>query len=212
MHNSIIRGLIACTILASLGGPPTASAQPLTRSSEPPPHGSFLGLQGAIELALQSHPAIQEGNANLKASEARTQQTRSLYYPQVSASADTTAGAGRPNPRFLVGGALLQQNQSIFVAGVIANQRIYDFGVTSNLVESSQLAERAQGQDVNARRALAPDVFFHQAELIHGHVEFLVPGVNQADEFGFPAVDGQFYHALVVRHAVVAVHGQVPGF
>ena len=49
---------------------------------------------------------------------------------------------------------MLQQNQSIFVAGVIANQRVYDFGVTSNLVESSQLAERAQGQDVNARRAL----------------------------------------------------------
>ncbi len=154
MHNSITRGLITFTILASLGLQAPASAQPPTRSSEPPPRGSFLGLQSAVELALQNHPAVQEGNANLKASEARTEQTRSLYYPQVYANADTTAGAGRPNPRFLVGGALLQQNQSIFAAGVIANQRIYDFGVTSNLVESSQLAERAQGQDVNARRAL----------------------------------------------------------
>ena len=76
-------------------GLPT-SAQPLTRSSEPPPRGSFLGLQSAVELALQNHPAVQEGNANLKASEARTEQTRSAYYPQVYANADTTAGAGRP--------------------------------------------------------------------------------------------------------------------
>ncbi|MDP1770196.1 MAG: TolC family protein [Nitrospirota bacterium] len=154
MHRTITRSLIACTILAALGGAAPASAQPLSRAAEPPPRGGFLGLQQAVEMALQSHPSVQEGNANLKASEARTQQTRSLYYPQVYANADTTAGAGRPNPRFLVGGALLQQNQSIFAAGVIANQRIYDFGVTSNLVESSQLAERAQGQDVNARRAL----------------------------------------------------------
>ena len=78
MHHSITRGLIACTILASLGGPAPASAQPLTGSSEPPPRGSFLGLQSAVELALQNHPAVQEGNANLKASEARTGQTRSL--------------------------------------------------------------------------------------------------------------------------------------
>jgi outer membrane protein len=83
MYNSITRGLIACTILASLGGPAPTSAQPPERSSEPPPRGSFLGLQSAVELALQNHPAVQEGNANLKASEARTQQTRSLYYPQV---------------------------------------------------------------------------------------------------------------------------------
>ena len=143
MHNSITRGLIAFTILASLGGPAPTSAQPLERSSETPPRGSFLGLQNAVELALQNHPTVQEGNANLKASEARTQQTRSLYYPQVYANANTTAGAARSTPGFLIGGALLQQNQSIFTAGVLANQRIYDFGVTSNLVESSQLAERA---------------------------------------------------------------------
>ena len=83
MHRTITRSLIAFTILAALGGPAPVSAQPLTRASEPPPRGSFLALQSAVELAVQNHPAVQEGNANLKASEARTQQTRSLYYPQV---------------------------------------------------------------------------------------------------------------------------------
>jgi len=126
-------------------------SQPPSESSS---RGSFLGIQEAIDLALKNHPAVQEANANLKASEARTEQTRSLYYPQIFANANTVAGAGRTNPRFLIGGALLQENQTTFAGGVIANQRIYDFGFTNNLVDSVKLAERAQSQDVNARRAL----------------------------------------------------------
>ena len=47
--------------------------------------GRFLGLQQAVELALTTHPLLHEGTANLKASEARTEQARSLYYPQVYA-------------------------------------------------------------------------------------------------------------------------------
>ena len=117
-------------------------------------HGSFLGIQQAVELAVKNHPMLLEGTANLKASEARTEQARSLYYPQIYANANTVAGAGVSNPRFLIGGGLLRENQSTFTGGVIANQRIYDFGYTSNLIESNKLAERAQGQDVSARRAL----------------------------------------------------------
>ena len=66
--------------------------------------GRFLGLQQAVELAL-TIPLLDEGNANLKASEARTEQARSLYYPQVYANANTVAGVGRSNPRFLIGEA-----------------------------------------------------------------------------------------------------------
>ena len=62
----------------------------------------------------------------------------SLYYPQVYANANTVAGLGRSNPRFLIEGGLLQENQTAFDGGVIANQRIYDFGYTQNLVESNQ--------------------------------------------------------------------------
>jgi outer membrane protein len=116
--------------------------------------GGYLGLRQAVETALKKHPVLQEGDASLKAATARKEQARSLYYPQVYANADTTAGAGRINPRFLLGGALLQPNQTIFVTGVIANQLLYDFGVRQNLVASSSLAEQAQGHDLDARRAL----------------------------------------------------------
>ncbi|BFU97104.1 MAG: putative Outer membrane protein TolC [Nitrospira sp.] len=151
MYTASVRKTGPLIVLLLLGMSAAAWGQ---SSTEPPERGSFLALQQAIELALKHHPIVQEANANLKASEARTQQTRSMYFPQIFANADTVAGAGRTNPRFLVGGALLQENQAIFTGGVIANQRLYDFGFTSNLVDSAKLAERAQGQDVNARRAL----------------------------------------------------------
>lgn len=134
--------------------PPVSDAQP-TGPSETGSRGRFLGIQQAIETALQYHPIVQEGNAGLIASNARTEQARSLYYPQVYANADGAAGSGRINPRFVTpAGGLLQPNLSQYTAGVLASQRIYDFGFTQNLVESSRFGERAQEQDVNARRAL----------------------------------------------------------
>src|SRR5688572_31831285 len=77
--------------------PTYAGAQP-SAGSEPPPHGSFLGLHHTIETALQSHPIVQEGNASLEASSARVDQVKSLYYPQVYANADGAAGARRLKP------------------------------------------------------------------------------------------------------------------
>ena len=134
--------------------PTLVNAQPAA-STDGPTKGRFLGLQAATEIALQNHPLVQEANAGLIASSARVDQTKSLYYPQVYANADSAAGAARINPRFVTpAGGLLQPNLSQYTAGVLASQRIYDFGFTKNLVASSQYGERAQEQDVNARRAL----------------------------------------------------------
>ncbi len=141
-------------ILLPLVITPVAGAQP-TDPIDTAAKGRFLGLQQAIEAGLQNHPIVQEANAGLMASTARTDQTKSLYYPQVYANADGSAGTGRINPRFVTpAGGLLQPNLSAYTAGVLASQRIYDFGFTKNLVESSRFGERAQEQDVNARRAL----------------------------------------------------------
>ncbi|MGH7206987.1 MAG: TolC family protein [Nitrospiraceae bacterium] len=134
---------------AQLAKPPTESTKEIGSS------GRFLGLRQAIEIAAEKHPALQAADANLKAAEARTEQTRSLYYPQVYANFDSIAGVGGINPRFVApAGAMLRQNMSQYAGGVIANQRLYDFGFTQNLVDSSQLAARAQEQDLNAQRAL----------------------------------------------------------
>ena len=117
--------------------------------------GRFLALRQAIEIALEKHPVLQVASANLRAADARTEQTRALYYPQIYANFDTAAGVAGINPRFVApAGAMLRQNLSQYAGGVIANQRLFDFGLTSNLIESSELAARAQEQGVGAQRAL----------------------------------------------------------
>ncbi len=141
-------------LMLFLAAPGWVMAQ-LAGSMEETAKGRFLGLQQAIEMGLQHHPLVQEGTAGLEASVARKEQTKSLYYPQVYANAESAAGAARINARFLApAGGLLQPNLSQYTTGVIASQRIYDFGFVRNLVESSKYGERAQEQDVQARRAL----------------------------------------------------------
>ena len=51
-------------VFISVVVPTFAVAQPSTRASEPPMRGSFLGLQKAIELALENHPLVQEAGAH----------------------------------------------------------------------------------------------------------------------------------------------------
>ncbi|HLZ33204.1 MAG TPA: TolC family protein [Nitrospira sp.] len=147
----------ACSLflmIAALMIPILACVQP-AGSSEDTAKGRFLGLQTAIEAGLQNHPLIQEVNGGLIASSARTDQTKSLYYPQVYANADSAAWSSRINPRFVTpAGGLLQPNLSQYTAGLLASQRLYDFGFMKNLVTSSQYGELAQEQDVNARRTL----------------------------------------------------------
>ena len=134
--------------------PTLAFAQSLG-STEEATKGRFLGWQQAIETGLKNHPLLLEANATMLASSARVDQTKALYYPQVYANADGAAGSARINPRFVTpAGGMLQPNLSSYTAGVLASQRVYDFGFTKNLVESSEYGERAQEQDVNARRAL----------------------------------------------------------
>ncbi|MBI5854622.1 MAG: TolC family protein [Nitrospirae bacterium] len=152
--NGRTRSLLLVALLATGGltDPGRALAQP-----DAPPavlqRGSFLGIRQALDLAFRYHPSLQEGDAFLKAANARTEQTKSLYLPQVYANFDSAAGSGRINPRYLIGGGLLQPNLSAYSGGVLATQRLYDFGFTQNLVESNEIAARAQIQDISARRA-----------------------------------------------------------
>ena len=151
----------ACPLLLCLSVPTDLASAQMSKSpgKEPPNEnlvqGRYLGLKEALEIAQQQHPLVQAANANLKAAQARTEQTRSLYYPQVYADFASAAGVGGINPRFVTpAGSMLRQNLSQYTGGVIASQRLYDFGFTKELVESSDKAAGAQEQDVNARRAL----------------------------------------------------------
>jgi outer membrane protein len=148
-----IRVSLFVLLVASLSAA-SSPAQPAGRPSEPLVRGSFLGIEKAVELALESHPLVQQANATLKAATAKTDQARSVYYPHIDANFDVAAGAGRINPRFMIGGFLVQQNLSQYAGGVSVNQRLFDFGYSQQTVNSAHLAERAQEIDINARQAL----------------------------------------------------------
>ena len=97
MERSLLRCAVHCAsllVVLLFLFPAYLNAQSSTKADQSA-RGRFLGLQQAVELALTTHPLLQEASANLKASEARTEQARSLYYPQVYANANTVAGAGR---------------------------------------------------------------------------------------------------------------------
>jgi outer membrane protein len=148
--------LLIAPVVWGAPSPDSAETEPVHLSTDKSDEirGQFLGLKQAVELALEKHPLLQAATANRKAAEARTEQTRSPYYPQIYANADSAAGAARINGRFITpAGGLIQPNLSQYTVGVIATQRLYDFGYTKNLVESSKLAERAETEDLNARRA-----------------------------------------------------------
>ncbi|MGH7164512.1 MAG: TolC family protein [Nitrospiraceae bacterium] len=133
---------------AEMGKPPAGDARSGLAQ------GRFLGLRQALELAMQKHPLLQAADANRRAADARTEQTRSLYLPTIYADFATASGVGGINPRFVTpAGSMLRKNLSQYTGGVIANQRLYDFGYTRALVETSDLAARAQDQDVQSQRA-----------------------------------------------------------
>lgn len=152
LYRSALLSLITLVMTATV---PTGSRAMESKPSVTLPNGSFLGVRQAVDIAVAHHPILLEGAANLKVSEARTEQARSLYYPQVYANADAAAGSARINARFVTpAGGLLQPNLSQYTVGALASQRIYDFGYTQNLVEASNLFQRASEQDISARRAL----------------------------------------------------------
>ena len=68
---SAIMRVSLLVVLIALFTPAFTRSQPATRASEPPPRGSFLGLQQAIELGLDNHPLVQEAGASLKAASAQ---------------------------------------------------------------------------------------------------------------------------------------------
>jgi outer membrane protein len=112
-------------------------------------------LKQAIDPALEPHPFLNAAGAGLKAAEARTEQIKSLFYPQVFADFASAAVVGGINPRFMTpAGSMLRRNLRQDTGGVIANQRLHDFGFTRDLVESSDLAARAQARDLNGQRTL----------------------------------------------------------
>jgi len=127
-----------------------------------------LSLKQAEALALKNNPQISVARLTALASHQVTREVRSILWPAVSG--DLTAVDARNDSR-ITAGAL--NNPIIYeraAGGVAVNQLITDFGRTTNLVSSANLAAKAEDQNAVAAKdqiLLAVDQAFYGALQAH---------------------------------------------
>ncbi len=149
--------------------PPARSSAPTGGPQSPPVQSSqgtptLLSLKDAQALALKNNPQISVARLTALASQQVTREVRSNLWP--NATGNLTGVGSRSNTR-IDAGAL--NNPIIYeraAAGVMVSQLITDFGRTTNLVSSANLAAKAEDQNAAATKEqvlLAVDQAFYNA-------------------------------------------------
>ena len=127
-----------------------------------------LSLKQAEALALKNNPQVSVARLMALASQQITREVRSSLWP--TATANLTAVDSRANSRITAGGL---NNPIIYeraASGVMVSQLITDFGRTTNLVSSANLAAKAEDQNATATKEqilLAVDQAFYGALQAH---------------------------------------------
>jgi len=138
-----------------------------------------LSLKQAEALALKNNPQISVARLTALASQQVTREVRSNLWP--TATADLTAVDADPGSRITAGGL---NNPIIYqraAAGVMVSQLITDFGRTTNLVASANLAAKAENQNAVATKEqilLAADQAFYSALQAHAVLTVAQQTVN----------------------------------
>ncbi len=149
--------------------PPASSSASVSAAQSPaPPPGpgtpTLLSLKDAQALALKNNPQISVARLTALASQQVTREVRSNLWP--TATVDLTAVDANPGSR-ITAGAL--NNPIIYqraAAGAMVSQLITDFGRTTNLISSANLAAKAENQNAVATQEqilLAVDQAFYNA-------------------------------------------------
>jgi outer membrane protein len=151
-----------------IGADTTPMAQQAALPQNPPGTPTTLSLKDAQALALKNNPQISVARLSALASLQVTRQVRSNLWP--TASIDLTAVDANPGTR-LTAGAL--NNPILYqraAAGAMVTQLITDFGRTTNLVSSANLAAKAENQNALATKEqilLAVDQAFYNSLQAH---------------------------------------------
>ncbi len=83
-----------------------------------------LTMAQCVQIALKNHPALGMAEGNRLNAEAAYRQTRSIFFPQLSASAGVTKNAGTS----LIGPIQRVQDYESYSTGVNAQMMLFDFG------------------------------------------------------------------------------------
>jgi outer membrane protein len=140
-------------------------ARPSTQNASTP---VMLSLKDAQALALKNNPQISAARLNALASQQVTREVRSNLWP--TAAINLTAVDANPGTRITAGGL---NNPIIYqraAAGATVTQLLTDFGRTTNLVASANLAAKAESQNALATKEqilLAVDQAFYSSLQAH---------------------------------------------
>ena len=149
--------------------PPVSSSAPMSAPQSPAPPSSpgtptLLSLKDAQALALKNNPQISVARLTALASQQVTREVRSNLWP--TATINLTAVDAEPGSR-ITAGAL--NNPIIYqraAAGAMVSQLLTDFGRTTNLISSANLAAKAENQNAVATKEqilLTVDQTFYNA-------------------------------------------------
>jgi outer membrane protein len=140
-------------------------SQPATSTqAQPPTPGTPLALAQAEAIALKNNPQITLGKLRALVAQQYVRETRSALLP--AAYLSLTGVDSRAGSRIAAGSL---NNPVVFpraATGATVSQLITDFGRTTNLLSSSELAARAEDQNAAATVAditLAVDQAFYNA-------------------------------------------------
>jgi outer membrane protein len=123
-----------------------------------------LSIKDAEQLALKNNPQISMAKLTALASLQVSREARSALWP--TAVVDLTGVGSQPNSRITAGGLnnpIIYQRAAV---GTSVSQLITDFGHTTNLISSANLAAKAENQNAIATEEqirLAADQAFYSA-------------------------------------------------
>lgn len=138
------------------------NAQPSSQSNTGTP--TMLAVKDAESLALKNNPQISVARLNALAAQQVTREVRSNLWP--TARIDVTGVDANPGTR-ITAGAL--NNPTVYqraAAGTTVSQLLTDFGRTTSLAASANLAAKAENQNALATKEqilLAVDQAFYNA-------------------------------------------------
>ncbi len=96
-----------------------------------------LTVEQAVQRVLQTHPALEQAAANVRAAEARTAISKSATYPDVSALAQYTRIGPIPSVLFGPENFMFAPDNN-YDGHVSAQYTVYDFGKTNSSIDVAQ--------------------------------------------------------------------------
>lgn len=190
---------------------------PLVLWSSLLPGQSQLTLDEAVRQALTRHPSIEAAAARVKAAEARIEQARSGWMPNLAYQEAFQRGN---NPVYVFG-ALLTQRQfteanfnikslnrpdalNNFQSQMVADQTIYDFGRTKSGIRAATLSRQMSDEE---KRAVEQQVVAGVARAYHGVT--LARQALKVAEDALRSAEADLKRAQTVRDAGMATDADV---